>query len=103
MSEYGEWKSIETNEIYTALSGYFVARFHAKADRDRAIAEHNACRGFPTEALEAGAIKKLVDVLGEIATVTGAEPLGGEYFAERAQRIAQEALAALKRRGSKIQ
>ena len=43
--------------------GKILSLFVFEKDRDRAIAEHNACLGISTEALKAGAVKGLVDAL----------------------------------------
>ena len=49
------------------IDGLYIARVKSTlADTDRLAAAWNACEGIPTEALEAGVVKDMLEVLEEV-------------------------------------
>ncbi len=66
-----------TPGFYNNADGYLIIRgaqtianYGYAVDRDRAIAEHNALAGIPTEALEAGAVKVAIQAFLDVGAAS---------------------------------
>jgi len=56
------WLGENTPLYRITCNSQATALFYSEEDRDRTITEHNACLEIPIEALEAGVVKRLVEV-----------------------------------------
>lgn len=79
----GEWYEGETwdgkiaicaDVMVLAVNSDALLHKQGKANARRIVAEHNACNGIPTEALEAGVIAEVRDALSCIGSGCTASP-----------------------------
>lgn len=76
MKEYNEpWEKLPLDngfgvvvgEVFEDASGDAFAQFRSESKASRALSCVNACAGIPTEALEAGVVKEMVEALENIS------------------------------------